>query len=162
MTPAIRRHIAESRERFQSRSAKLGEFKEKITREHRQARFNLVERQRLEWLSENKERTQRLPTGLQGLWQRITGKYQDIRRQNEQEAAQTYNRHATERETQINLQRDQRAILQKHFKALRHEQAQQLQELRKDVGRYLAFTQKPTTTEPARARDVSRGLKLER
>jgi hypothetical protein len=162
MTPAIRRHISESRERFQARSARLGEFKEKMTREHRQARFNLVERQRLEWLSENKQRTERLPTGLQGLWQRITGKYQDIRRQNELEAAQTHNRHATERETQINLQRDQRAILQKHFKALRHEQAEQLQELRKDVGRYLAFARTPTTTQAARTRDVSRGLKLER
>ncbi len=62
-------------------------------------------------------------------------------------------------------QRAERDVITSQFKELRKDQAQQLLELRKDVGRYLQFTRGcPAHDSPARTqgRDLSRSLKLER
>lgn len=160
VTPALRRHVQESRDQFRARSAKLGEYKAEMTQAHRQARTKLDKRQKLEWDTGNIERAARLPRGLRGLWHRITGHYQEVRRNNEAEAQTTQNRHVVERQTLIDKQRDQRAVLQAEFKKLRSAEAAQLLELRRDIGRYIKFT-KPEP-QAARARDTALGLKLER
>lgn len=158
MTPAIRRHVAEARERFRERSAKLGAFKAEMTRLHRQAREKLDQRQKAEWEVETRARAERLPKGLLGLWHRITGRYQDVRHQNEIEAALTRTRQAEERQRLIEGQLTQRAVLQSRFKDLRREQADQFLDLRRDIGRYRALTHPERA--PERSRTLS--LKLER
>ena len=160
MTPAIRRHVDESRAQFQRRSAALGEKKAAMTDEHRKERAALASIQTNQWEMESRERAARLPTGLRGLWHRITGKYQEVRRANEQEAEQTQLRHAQERQDLIDAQRERRAVLQAEFKELRSAQAKQLLELRGEIGRFFKFTQ--SRQSQARARDVSSGLRLER
>lgn len=160
MTPAIRRHIEESRAQFQERSAVLGEKKAAMTAEHRNGRAALASIQTNQWEMESRERAKRLPTGLRGLWHRLTGKYQEVRRANEHEAEQTRLRHAQERQDLIEAQRERRAVLQGEFKDLRSAQAKQLIELRGDIGRFLKFTQ--ARQAQARARDLSTGLHLER
>ena len=159
MTPAIRRHVTESRAQFQKRSAKLGEHKQEMTLHHRDARAKLAARQETEWQAETRERAARLPKGLRGLWHRITGQYQEVRRTNEAEAQRTRDRHALERQNLIEQQLAQRAVLQSEFKELRKSQAQQLLELRKDIGRYLKFSR--SNPAPARERDIGLGLRLE-
>lgn len=160
MTPAIRRHIEEARETFRAQSAKLGEQKTEMTRLHRQARQALAARQQEEWLVETKDRAARLPTGLRGLWHRITGKYQEVRQANEQEAEQTQLRHGGEREALIATQQDQRSHLQAEFKKLRTAQAEQLLSLRADIGRFVKFQRQ--SAERSSVRDRSPGLGLER
>jgi hypothetical protein len=160
MTPAIRRHVEESRAQFQKRSATLGTYKAEITQLHRQARVKLEQRQEMEWLNEARERSSRLPKGFAALWHRITGKYQETRAQLESEAELTRRRHAGERQSLIEKQLEQRAVLQVQFKDLRGREAAQLLELRQDVGRYLRLTRGPDA--PARSRETSIGLKLER
>ncbi len=151
MAPAIRRHIEESRAQFQKRSGTLGQDKEEMTRLHRDARVKLDNRQETEWQAETHERAARLPKGLRGLWHRITGQYQEVRRQNEDEAPRTRERHALERQRLIEKQLEQRAVLQTQFRDLRRRQAEQLLELRKDVGRYLRLTRgDESPPEPAR------------
>lgn len=159
MTPAIRRHIEESRDKFRDRSAALGKVKEAMTREHRKARSEQQSRQAQEWERETKERAARLPKGWRGLWQRLTGTYQEIRAANESEAARTQARHLQDRQALVERQLDQRRELQSAFKDLRRDQAQQLLELRQDVGRYLRLTR---GQEPARGREMSLGLGLSR
>ncbi len=100
----------------------------------------LDERQRQEWDEETLVRASRLPTGLRGLWHRLTGRYQEVRAQNEDEAARSRERQAEERQKLIEKQLEQRAVLQAQFKELRKRQAQQLLDLRRDVGRFLSFT----------------------
>jgi hypothetical protein len=160
MTPAIRRHIEESRAQFQHRSAVLGAKKAAMTQEHRNERAALASIQTNQWEMETRERAQRLPKGLRGLWHRITGQYQEVRRANEHEADQTRQRHAQERQDLIDAQRERRAVLQAEFKDLRSAQAKQLLELRGDIGRFLKFT--GARQSQARARDLSTGLQLER
>lgn len=163
MTPAIRRHIQESRTRFRERSATLGHYKMEMTHLHRDARAKLDERQRSEWDAETRARAARLPKGLRGLWHRLTGKYQEVRAANEREAEDTKLRHREERQAQIEQQHTQRAVLQEKFKELRHRQAEQLSELRRDVSRYLRLSRgDPPDAARSRARapslDLKRGL----
>lgn len=161
MTPAIRRHIEESRNRFRERSAKLGSYKMEMTKLHRAARVKLEERHAQEWVAQTKERAARLPKGLAGLWHRVTGRYQQMRAAHEAEAVRSKERQAQERQALIDKQREQRAVLQVQFKELRKRQAELLLELRQDVGRYLRFARGLDST-PDRGRKASLGLRLER
>jgi len=160
LTPAIRRHIDESRVQFQKRSNALAERKAEMTHLHREARSTLDSRQKAEWETETRERAARLPKGLRGLWHRLTGKYQEVRDANETEARATRERHSHERQKLIERQLEQRAVLQTEFKDLRRRQAERLLELRKDIGRYLKFTR--DRQSQARTRETSFGLRLER
>lgn len=160
MTPAIRRHVEESKGHFRARSAKLSQYKAEMTKLHRAARKKLDYKQTREWDLENLARAKRLPKGLRGLWHQLTGEYQKVRRQNEAEARATRERHAKERQDLMDRQRQQSGVLQGRFKELRGKQAALLNDLRKDVGRYLRFSN--GRDAPARARGVSIGLKLHR
>jgi hypothetical protein len=160
MSPAIRRHIAESRARFSKRAATLDQYKTEMTQGHRTARTKLDQRQKGEWETETGARAARLPKGLLGLWHRLTGKYQEVRSQNEAEANTTRLRHDRERQELIDTQLKQRAVLQTQIKELRRRQAGLLAELRQDIGRYLNF--KRGQDGPGRARDMSLDLKLQR
>ena len=150
MTPAIRRHIAEARARFGDRSADLGKAKQEMTLAHRAARLKLTQSQQSEWLTETKARAARLPKGLASLWHRITGKYQDVRSQNEAEAALTQVCFADQQQALIERQHGERRELQAAFKTLRKAQAEQLLSLRREVGRYLAFERAPRAEVPGR------------
>ncbi len=160
MTPAIRAHINEARGKYEGEAAKLAKYKSELTALHCQARSKLEDRQRKEWDAENLRRAERLPRGLRGLWHRLTGKYQEIRRANEIEASSTRLRHADQRQELIEKQLSQRAVLQERIKGLRNAQARQLRDLRQDVARFLTLSQAPPA--PARSRGVSPGLKLSR
>lgn len=161
MTPAIRRHIEESRTRFQKRSATLGHAKMELTHRHRDARAKLDNEQRAGWLAETKRRAARLPRGLRGLWHRLTGEYGKTRALNEEEAARTKLRHEAQRQELIDQQLLQRRALQSQFKELRREQAKQLLTLRADIGRFVAMSE-GREASASRARTQSIGLKLSR
>lgn len=164
MSHAIRRHVAESRGRFGERSADFGRQKEEMTKTHRDERALLADRQKVEWIEETKRRAERLPRGLRGLWHRLTGQYQEVRRQNEAEAQSTSNRHSVEREQLVQRQHEQRAPLQARINELRKAQAALLLDLRRDVGRYLSLAQRRenSVSDRAQGRAQSRSLRLER
>lgn len=160
MTPALRRHVEESRSRFQERSAKLGAYKAEMTRLHRDARTKLDTRQKTEWEAETRVRADRLPKGLRGLWHRLTGRYQTVRRHNEMEAQLSRARQAEDRQALIDKQLEQRSALQAQIKDLRRKQAEQLFELRKDIGRYLSLTRVEKTPDQSMRTGLT--LKLDR
>lgn len=150
LTPAIRTHIDAARDRFKPRADKLEAMRREMTDHHRAARKALATRQTLEWQAETKERADRLPKGLIGLWHRLTGKYQQIKHQNEQEAALTQARHAGERQALIDAQRSQRAVLQSRIADLRKDQARVLIDLRRDLGLFTRLSQPLGRTGPRR------------
>ncbi|MEO0384559.1 MAG: relaxase [Pseudomonadota bacterium] len=139
MTPVIRRHIAEAKDRFQSRYAKLDAYKKKMVELHRTARQALKTKQKREWDAETLVRANRLPKGLRGLWHRLTGEYQKVRKLNETEAQSTRERHVREREVLMSEQSAKRSVLQSRVTDLREQQAKKLSALRMDIGRYLEF-----------------------
>ena len=162
MSPAMRRHVQDAREAFRARSDQLFQYKLEMTRLHREARLKLEARQQLEWELETKTRAARLPSGLRGLWHRLTGEYQQVRAANEREAEVTRVRHAGERQLLIDKQKTQRTVLQTRFKELRGVQANALSSLRKDIGRYLALSRGRDPATRQGARQQALGLKLQR
>lgn len=161
MRPAIRRHIEDARARFAKRSATLGTVKEEMTREHRKARGDLDQRLEREWRNAARERAARLPRGIAGLWHRITGRYQELKAQAEREAVEQRRRQEEQRQKLIDQQRAERAVIQAEFKDLRKSQAEQLRELRSDVGRFLKFS-RSEGRDAAQSRSVDLGLSLRR
>ncbi|NDW05103.1 relaxase/mobilization nuclease domain-containing protein [Jiella pacifica] len=172
MTPAIRRHVAESKAKFAETAKALNDQKAEMTARHRRARVRLEAEHKAQWQAEIRSRSASLPRGLPGIWQRVSGQYQDMRRRNESAMAALWQRQADARQALIDKQLSQRAALQDRIKALRDEQARQLRELRGEIGRFLAFTtgRDGPAREPSRARQPergsgrqrSRGLRLER
>ena len=160
MTPAIKAHIAESKEAFEERTARLGARKAELTQEHRKERIQLQTFQAAEWLAETKRRADRLPKGIKGLWHRITGQYQAVKAQNEAEARITQERHLAGREALIAQQLEQRRALQAEIKELRKAQAEQLLTLRADIGRFLNMQRGIEASGRTASRD--HGLGLER
>src|SRR5690606_16850089 len=142
------------------RSATLAHYKMEMTHLHRDARAKLDARQRAEWNEETLSRAARLPTGLRGFLHRLTGRYQEVRRQNEDEATRSRERQAEERQKLIEKQLEQRAVLHAQFKDLRKRQAEQLLELRRDVGRFLSFARSESGRSLSRGSSI--GLRLER
>ncbi|SNZ21322.1 relaxase/mobilization nuclease domain-containing protein [Cohaesibacter gelatinilyticus] len=160
MTPIIRGHIDETREKFTSELAKFAKYRFELTALHRLARSKLETRQRKEWNAENLERAARLPRGLRGLWHRFTDNYQKIRQANEHEASKTRLRHADEYQKLVDKQLNQRLVLQTRITKLRNQQAHQLRSLRQDIARFLSHSQ--TSPAPARNREQTLSLKLKR
>lgn len=160
MTLSIRRHVEESRAAFKGRADKLSAYKAEMTQHHRKARTDLDVRQKSEWDEETRARAARLPKGLRGLWHRLTGKYRQIRRQNEQEAQRSRERQAAERQALIERQLEQRAVLQARIREMRREQASLLRDLHRDIGRYLAFTRQADGL--GQRIGASTGLRLQR
>lgn len=107
-----------------------------------------------------RERAAQLPKGLKGLRFRFTGQHQQLRAQLEAEAARERQRHQQERQRVLESQREERAVLGAQFKELRKSQAEQLLELRKDVGRYLQWAR--STRNISSRRSATRGLELDR
>lgn len=161
MTPTLKRHVQESRDKFRGASRLLGDAKAEMTVRHRDGRGKLDQNQKRAWDAETKARAARLPKGLSGLWHRITGKYQAIRADNEAEAKASRDRQAEERQRLIDRQREERARLQAMFKELRKRQAAELLELRRELGRFFKFS-RGLDPGPAQRREMSIGLRLER
>lgn len=159
ITPALRRHVEESKERFRERSAVLGHYKAEMTQAHRKGRSELDERQSLQRDIETRERASMLPRGMRGLWKRLTGEYQQIRREHERDAEATRQRQGAERQALIEKQLRERAVLQERFRDLRRAEAERRLELRKEIGRFLRFSRDHPNAH-GRAAELSSGLGL--
>ena len=73
---------------------------------------------------------------MNGIWQRITGKYQKIKIQNETEVRNNEIRDTEEKQALIQLQLMEHQRLQEHILLVRDRYNQDMLELRKDIGHY--------------------------
>lgn len=153
ITPAIRKHITDQRKAFEKEVRPIGQAKADMMIRHREARLVLEKRQEEERLQNARQGLARLPRGLRGLWDRLTGRYQEIIRENERAAKTVQDRQLAEREHLIEQQRIERRRFQETIQKARQLQAQMLLRLRSDLGRYLKLAR---TAAPLRERDTSR------
>lgn len=164
MTPVVRKHVDESRRQFQKDSAKLAHAKALMSQDHRDKRSTLDARLKDEWETETLLRQARVPRGLRGWWSRLTGKYQEVKRQNEAEAKETRLRHDQERHALVEQQLAERRALQRDIKEQRARQAEQLLELRSELGRYFKLSRAGNanrTSERVQGRQRVRERELE-
>ena len=92
------------------------------------------------WIAESRARSALLPTGLKALWFRVTGKYRQIKKENENEAIHCKLRDQAEMQKLIEAQLKERRNLQHEIRMLRHHHSIQIKILHRDMGRYLKLS----------------------
>jgi len=142
LKPVVAAHIHSARGGFHVRSATLAQKKALMRDRHRMERTDLKSSQTTRSQREAKERAARLPRGLSGLWSRVTGKFQKIRRANEADAKLQHKRDANEWEAMVFRQLKERRQLQTVIRAERSAQAKLLWSLRRDRQRIERLPQK--------------------
>lgn len=171
MTETITRYARDVEAEARTRAASLEFRRSEMAGRHRQERRALNEAQGKRWVAESNARAARLPRGISGVWHRITGRYGQIREQNERETWAAYLRDRTEKDELVLRQLDERYPLQRDIKAHRAQQQQELLQLREDIARYQELATPERTTEGRdqdrdgrqrkRVRDMGRNRKLE-
>jgi hypothetical protein len=162
LTPAERKHIEAGKNAFAERMRPLDQQKLQIREKQRNARRQLIVHHTSEREANALEAKSRLPRGLRGLWDRITGRYQELRRQNEEAAAALRKRQGDEEQRMITAQLQERRELQLRIDAARKRQAALLLEMRADLNRFMRLGRTPTAPLTARFPQRSRGPEPER
>lgn len=101
MSGILRGHIQEAETRFKTHSASLAFRRNETVQRQREEREHFEKAQQERWAQETRERTQRLSKGFRGLWDRLTGKHVQIRRQNELETVRSMQRDRAEKSALI-------------------------------------------------------------
>lgn len=149
MESARTRHIAEARRRHRDTMAPLEARRRAMTQAHRAERQRLAETQAQRRQAETLARSQRLNSGLRGLWDRVTGRHGQVQRRNRAEAQASLARDAARRQALIDAQLAARRRLQAEIQAVRDAQADLLRDLRTD--RQHSRTRLEALREPAAA-----------
>ncbi|TDL74121.1 relaxase [Palleronia sediminis] len=109
---------------------------------HRIERTGLAQLQKQREAREAAARAARLPQkGFGKLWSRLTGKYSDLKAQNEHDAWQALRRDQAERDKVIAKQLDERQRLQEAIKKQREEQLQELISVRQQLANFMLMKQ---------------------
>lgn len=149
MTARIGGYIREAEAAFKTRSATLATKKSQFMQRHRQERRQLKERQDARRTAETNRRAARLPRGWRGLWDRITGKYARIRRENERAAFTAYRRDLAQKQSLIDRQLQERQALQHNVRKTRQAHTKDMAQLHRDVAHYMRITAR----QPVEARN---------
>lgn len=144
MTESLDKHIQHVQENAKREAAPLMKERKDMAQRHRQERKAMQEFQEKRHLEETKARAARLPRGLRGIWQRITGSYQQIREKHERETALCAKRDREQKQTLIESQLKERRALQQKIVQVRQKQQQDRQFLREHVAHYMRLGHEPT------------------
>ena len=122
MSEKLKEHIKQTEKEKQRRSASF-EFKRKQSVERQRAEREKLEKSHQDrWNSETNARAKRLTSGLQGIWQRLTGKYAKIKHQNEQEALLALQRDRKEKDKPSKLKEEFRKVSENPKRPIKPEQ----------------------------------------
>jgi len=152
MTVQLRRYAKDIETGHRRIQPSLELRKDNQVAKHREERKSLNDAQEARWTRETNERAARLPKGLGGLWSRMTGRYGKIRRQNEIEAWDAFERDRDEKDQMISRQLEERRGLQVKVERARAERSQALEELNADIAEFLSLKAIPETKKKPRAR----------
>lgn len=136
MNDMLKRHIDTVHDQRKQNYAPLKRTIQTMKTQHRNQRDALEQKQQARWQQEEQQRIVRLPRGLSGIWQRITGKYRAIKHQNQQEVQANGIRDRDERQALINRQLQERQRLQERITGVRNNYHQDMQVLRKEARHY--------------------------
>ncbi|MGN7437577.1 MAG: relaxase/mobilization nuclease domain-containing protein [Alcanivorax sp.] len=136
ITPQVEQYIAETKQRLDKDRHPLQQAIKSLKDRHRNERQDLRAQQTQRWAQEEKKRYERLPHGFAGLWHRITGKYQKVRRLNELETIRCERRDRNETQNLVDRQLGERNKLQTHVQNKRENYRVTMQELKRDIASY--------------------------
>ena len=140
MTGMLEHHIDEQIAKFSKAGKALGTQRKAMVKRQRIERVRLIKKQQTRQIEDNKQRFTRLLRGLKGIWQRITGNYSKIVRQNKIEAKQCRLHDRQERQSLIGRHLDERRNLQRQITQVRQQYRANIDELHKDIRPYLEMS----------------------
>ena len=143
----LRGHKQQIAEGYKQLRLTLEYKRTQMVERHRMERNGLAELQKNRETREAAARAARLPqNGFGKLWSRLTGKYSDLKAQNEHDAWQSLRRDQAERDKVIAKQLDERQRLQAAIKKQREERLQELIAVRQQIANYMLMSRgiKPT------------------
>lgn len=147
----FQRHAEQTKSDFQQNADAIETRRLKMVQQQQVERQKQQAGQQKRWNEEVRQRSQRLNSGLKGVWQRITGQHKRIQQQNEQEAYAALKRDQAQRESLIRAQMQDRRKLQIEIKATRERQFDAINDIRQDQQRYRSMQRDPQT-------DLSKGF----
>lgn len=137
MSNQIKTYIKETEIAFQKHNSQLAFRKANMVQRHREERSRMKVGQEKRWVQETRERFARMSRGFRGIWDRLTGKYANIKKQNELEAYKSLKRDQAQQHSLIEAQLGERRILQKEIRYTRQAHSKALMQLHKDVAHYM-------------------------
>ena len=136
MTGKVNEYLAETKKRLKKDREPLKRAITTLKDRHQNERQELRVQHNERWTQEENKRSERLPYGFMGLWHRITGVYQKIRKLNELETVRCERRDRKEDQAVIEKQLEERGRLQVHVQAKRENHHKVMHELRQDISSY--------------------------
>lgn len=131
-TPQLQRLMDEARQKAARAMQLLAHQRQALKQHHTHERQKLDTAQKQRWAQETKVRSERLDSGLRGLWQSMTGKRKAIYKQNQMEAFQALERDREQRQALIYAQLQDRQRLQMKIRRVRQTYAKDMAALHKD------------------------------
>ncbi len=132
MRMAFIRHTKEAKSHQNQNQEQSNAEREALTNQHKAARQNLQEQQKSRWIEETKERSDRINSGLRGLWQWVTGQKAQIQRQNIEEAQKAQERDRQETNQLLEHQMQEGRKLTQRQNIIEQDHDQTLEQLRED------------------------------
>jgi transcriptional regulator CtsR len=151
MTDMIKNYISEATTALSKANATLAFKKSQMVQKHQAARKQLFNAIDTRWATEIAYRAQRLSRGFKGLWDRVTGKHAQIKRQHEYEAWKGFLRDQALKETLISTQLNERGVLQQEIDGAQKVHAKEMTNLHRDIAHYMRLGDKTSTPEKQRA-----------
>lgn len=134
----LKAHIERAEQANKLRSVALRFEHTKVLQRQRDEREQLSLAHEKRWNAENTARAARLSKGFRGLWDRLTGKYAELKRQNEREALLALRRDREEKDSLIFRHIEERERLQQRIRDERKSAALEVQRLHRDVAAFTA------------------------
>lgn len=138
MTDMLRRHVAEAEAAFRRKAEALAAQRGAIVERQRRERAELDKRQQQRWARETTMRAARLNKGFRGIWDRLTGTYARIARQNEIDAWVASQRDRRERDALIEAHLDERQSVHQIMREARDAHANDMAQLHRDIAGFMA------------------------
>jgi len=136
MTPQVNKYIREAKFKSFEEMQPLTIQRETMTQAHKVERNRLTKGQEHRWQDETNARAARMRKGFKGMWDKLTGKHAEQRKQNEIETLKALERDKQQANDLRKAQLDERRKLQAEIQQMRFEATKQQAELYKDLASY--------------------------
>ena len=134
--PRLKSHIDEARAQAAKELTPLDEKRRAMKDQHAAERAKVDAGRQARQEQETRERAGRMRRGMAGLWDRLTGTYAKLRKQNELEALWALQRDREQRHALLQAQNAERQSLQQQIQQARNRHAERLRELHRDAANY--------------------------
>ncbi len=158
LTEQLKDHYRSSHERQKRELVPLIAKRGHLIHGHRRERVALGQKQEQRRCAENRQRNERLRSGLLGVWDHLTGKAADIKSQNERDAYRCFRRDRKQREMLFIAQMKERKALQVEMRGVRDRHKGERRSLKKRIVALLAHREMTPSTQMRRRGFATRDL----